>query len=56
LAQGKEIQLLADGSYRIDNQYYIQNLGLEKAFIRDADGQKELVVGANNGIKYLLIW
>ncbi len=56
LAQGKEIQRLSDGSYRIDNQYYIQNLGSEIPFIREVEGLQELVIGANNGVKYSLIW
>jgi hypothetical protein len=56
LANGKMIDQLPDGSYLVDGRYYLTVLSTEKAFVRDANGQKELVVGANGGVKYEMAW
>ena len=56
LAVGKNIAQLEDGSYLVDARYYLNILSKDKPFIRDMDGQKELVVAANTGVKYELVW
>ncbi len=64
IAEGKEIDLLADGSYSIDGkQYYIQiaDIGKSKAMIRQSGNKKELLVNvafeANKAkIKYSIVW
>ena len=56
LAEGKNIEQLADGSYLVDARLYINVLTTEKAFIREMAGQKELVVNANAGVKYEIVW
>jgi hypothetical protein len=56
LAEGKKIEPLTDGSFVVDGQYYLTVLSSEKAFVRDKNGQKELVVGANGGVKYEIAW
>jgi hypothetical protein len=56
LAEGKNIEQLADGSYLVDGRFYLTVLSETKPFIRDANGQKELVVNANAGVKYEMTW
>jgi hypothetical protein len=56
LAEGKDISAMADGSFLIDKKYYITVSSNEKPFIRDINGQKELVAAVNNIIKYSIIW
>jgi hypothetical protein len=56
LADGKNIEQLADGSFLVDSRLYITVLTDEKPFIRDANGQKELVINANAGVKYEIVW
>lgn len=56
LADGKNIEQLADGSFLVDSRCYITVLTDEKPFIRDANGQKELVINANAGVKYEIAW
>jgi Domain of Unknown Function (DUF1080)/PA14 domain len=56
LAEGKDISNLTDGSFLIDKKYYITVSSNEKPFIRNSNGQKELVVAVNNIVKYSIIW
>ncbi len=63
LAEGKSIMPLppsgvggTDGSYLVDGQYYLTVLSTEKPFVREVNGQKELVVVANAGVKYEIAW
>ncbi len=62
LAEGKNIEPLpsgvggTEGSYMIDGRYYLMVLSAEKAFVRDINGQKELVINANAGVKYEIAW
>jgi Domain of Unknown Function (DUF1080)/PA14 domain len=56
LAEGKNIEQLADGSFVVDARFYLKTLTDEKAFIRDSNGQKELVINANAGVKYEIAW
>ena len=56
LGKGKNIEQLPDGSYVVDGQYYIAVLSSEKPFVREVNGQKELVVVANGGVKYEIAW
>jgi hypothetical protein len=56
LAEGKDISALADGTFLIDKKYYITVASNEKPFIRDSNGQKELVAAVNNIVKYSIIW
>ena len=56
LSKGKNIEQLPDGSYVIDGQCYLTILSTEKPFLREVNGQKELVVLANGGVKYEMAW
>jgi hypothetical protein len=56
LAEGKDISNLPDGSFLIDKKYYITVASNEKPFIRETNGQKELVAAVNNIVKYSIIW
>jgi hypothetical protein len=54
LAEGK-IEPLSDGSYSIDQSYYIKPK--QRAEIREVNGKKELVVPVQgNEIQYTIIW
>lgn len=49
VAEGEAIVSLGNERYGIDNQqYYVEILGNQKAFIRDNKGKKQLVVALNN--------
>jgi hypothetical protein len=57
LAEGKNIVALPDGSYQIDQQYYVAPAKGQKVSIRDINGQKELIMAVDgSSIKYAIVW
>ncbi|MFZ6001318.1 MAG: family 16 glycoside hydrolase [Bacteroidota bacterium] len=55
LAEGARIDKMPDGSYAIDQQYYVQSDS--PATIREVNGTKELVIAVNgSALKYSIIW
>lgn len=57
LAEGDDIIKMANGTYVVDQQYYIKPIMTTKPFIRDRSGKKELVVAVDgSAITYSIIW
>jgi len=57
LAEGDAIIAMPNGSYSIDQQFYVTVAGNTKPVIRDSNGKKELIIPVDGTtIKYTLIW
>jgi hypothetical protein len=57
LADGADIKQLHNGSYTVDQKYYINVLSDVKPVVREQAGKKELVIKVDgNPIKYSIIW
>lgn len=57
LAEGKTIIALPDGTYQVDQQYYVAPAKGPKVSIRDINGHKELIMAVDgSSIKYSIIW
>jgi hypothetical protein len=57
LGEGSSIIQLPDGTYAVnDKEYYIKVSPEVKAFIRDINGQKELVAQITQSLQYSIIW
>jgi len=59
LAAGKNIEDLGDNFFLLDDKSYylkVENNGEEKAFIREADDKKELLIPIKNKIKYSILF
>ena len=57
LAEGDNIIAMSNGSFSVDQQYYVTVSGSVKPVIRDINGKKELIIPFDGtSIKYTLIW
>jgi len=55
LGEGSAIAQMPDGSYAVDQQYYIKVAGGQPV-IRQVNGKQELIVAVDNAVKYSVIW
>jgi hypothetical protein len=59
LAQANKIETVSEGLYLVnDKSYYLRvdNAGITKPIIRDANGQKELIIPVQNKLSYSILF
>jgi hypothetical protein len=55
LAEGSKIERMPDGSYSVDQRYYIRTAS--PASVREVNGTKELVAPVEGAsVKYTIVW
>jgi len=56
LGEGRDITMVKEGLYAVDDKQYFIRTGTLKPIIRESNGRKELVVAVDNSLKYDILW